>query len=161
LSRARPWIAVSVMALVVALSGLSLARDHYDVRYQREDMRAAAHFVVTHSVPEDRIVVAAEEQRLTLRYYLEHEMRRGRIIEKLPLAVVNTSEDALRSIDGWRSDGRRTWVVLSREWGEDPGHILRTALLALGPNARQAEFPGADVFVVDAVPGARAGDRTR
>jgi len=45
--------------------------------------------------------------------------------------------------------GRRTWVLLTREWGEDPSHFLRHRMLERQPDALKVRFAGVDVFELE------------
>jgi hypothetical protein len=136
-------IAASACAAIVAISALSLNRQLFDTRYQREDVRAAAQFLTGHAADGDRIVVSAAEQKLTLGYYLG----RDRKIEKLPVRIVRSTNEAEKALGQWA--GQRTWVVLTREWGEDPKHHLSDTILARRPDALRAEFPGVRVFEIE------------
>ena len=134
--------AVAVMActMVAAVSAVSLERQFFDPRYQREDVRTAALFLRAHTDIADRIVIAAPEQELTLAYYLAQD----REIEKLPVRIVRSNVEADLSLAQW--SGRRTWVVLTREWGDDPSHYLRRRMIERQPYAMRAQLPGVDVF---------------
>ena len=136
----RRAVAVAAWALIVVLSAISLDREYFDVRYQREDVRAAAAFLKERVRPEDRIVIAAAEQKLTLGYYMEQ----SHALEKLPVRVVRTPVEADAALRHWA--GRRTWVVLTREWGEDPQHYLRNEIATRDPDALAASFPGVQVY---------------
>jgi hypothetical protein len=140
LRRSERVIAAGVLVVVVLLSSVSLYRQYADTRYHREDVRSAAAFLKNAVGPYDRLVVTGADQRLPLHYYLGP----ARIIEKLPMLVVHDDEEAATVLALWLD--RRTWVVFSREWGEDPGHALRDAILRRNPNALAARFTGVDIY---------------
>jgi hypothetical protein len=137
--------AAGAFALWLVLGGTSIYRDRFDPRYRREEMREAAAYLRERVRRDDRIVVTTAYQRLTLRHYL----RSRRYIEKLPVRRVERPVDAMTAIVPWTHGGRRTWVVLTREWDEDPSHHLRDAIEAQPHAAAAATFPGVAIYRVE------------
>jgi hypothetical protein len=145
LRRHERGVAGVVVALWLGLGALSVYRDRVDPRYAREDVRAAGAYLRTHVNPGDRIVVTTEYQRRTLRHYLRSE----REIEKLPVLLVETTADVRTAMTPWLHGGRRTWVVFTREWDEDPFHHLRNALDAEPLAGRAAAFEGVTIRLLE------------
>ena len=129
-----------VVGLIIAtgLSLASIAIDRLDPGHQREDVRAAAEFLDRHVAPGDRILVSARYMDMALRHYYHGPLT----LEPLPVRPMWSAADAARSLDDLRAPSRRTWLVLSREWDDDPNGQFRTAILPWIATATRARFPG-------------------
>ena len=127
----------------VALSALSIQRERSDPRYFREDYRSAGAYLAAHAVEGDRVVVAAHYAIQGIAHYY----RGPAPVEPLPVRPVHSVEDAaanLRALDT-TAGGRGVWIVLAREWDDDPVGHLEAALGARGvPPATR--FPGVRIF---------------
>jgi len=145
LARERVAAAVATAVLIAALSGLSLYRVQFDPRFQREQMREAADFVEEHIQEDDRVVISAASQLRTLNHYFARE---GVIPGKVTVRPILGPADVEKQIGHWNTSAPRTWVLLSREWDEDPKHLLRKALLERDPDALRANLAGVDVFLL-------------
>jgi len=125
----------------VALSALSIQRERSDPRYLREDYRSAGAYLAAHAADGDRVVVAAHYAIQGVAHYY----RGG--VEPLPVRPVRSVEDAaanLRTLAA-ASDGRGVWLVLAREWDDDPVGHLEAALGARGVSPA-TRFPGVRIF---------------
>jgi mannosyltransferase len=125
----------------VALSAVSIQRERSDPRYLREDFRSAGAYLAAHAVDGDRVVVAAHYAIQGVAHYY-----RGSV-EPLPVRPLRSVEDAaanLRTLET-APGGRGVWIVLAREWDDDPAGHLEAALGARGvPPA--THFPGVRIF---------------
>jgi hypothetical protein len=132
----RPY-ALACLAALVALSTLSIARDRFDPRYARDDLRGAAHWLRTHAGADAPVTVSASYSVFGLRHY------DGALhLEPLAIRPVSNAEEANVLLDGL--SGR--WLVLVREWEDDPAGYLDRAIAARAPDAQAARFPGVRIF---------------
>jgi hypothetical protein len=126
------------LAVLVGLSALSIQRERSDPRYLREDYRGAAAYLAAHAAPSDRVVVSARYAAQGVAHYYTGPVT----IEPLPVRQVGSSDDAAASVRALTPDAgdRATWLVLVREWEDDPrGHLEATlAARAVAPAARLA-----------------------
>ena len=151
LRQERGAVAVVTLVLVAGVSVLSISRDRSSPRYQREQMREAAAFLMTEAANEDRVVVAARVERRTLAYYLRRASG-GRLpleLEALPVRAVDDETEAREVLDRLSAEPRATWLVFSREWLEDPNGELRRVIHERCPEALAAELAGVTIFRLD------------
>jgi mannosyltransferase len=129
-----------VVGLTVAtgLALTSIAIDRFDPRHQREDVRAAAEFLDHNAAAGDRILVSARYMDSALGHYY-----RGPVTP-VPLSAqpMWSAADVARTFDDVRASSQRTWLVLSREWDDDPNGEFRAALRPWIATATRARFPG-------------------
>jgi len=146
-SRRRLWAG---LALLLALSAASIARDRLDETRVREDVRSAAHYLAAHAAPTDRVVVSARY----MDFGVGHYYRGGATLEGLPVRPIRSPEDAARNLSDLRA-ARPTWLVLVRAWEDDPAGYLDAALGSVegavsdgaAASARPiATFPGVRIF---------------
>jgi hypothetical protein len=128
-------------AILVAISLASLARERADPRYAREDVRTAAHWLAAHVAPDDRVLVSCAYMRSGLGFYDDRVP-----YEALPVVGVRTAADAAANLDAVTMPARPTWLVLTREWEDDPGGMFRAAFADAIHTAPDAEFPGVRVY---------------
>jgi hypothetical protein len=140
------------MTVATGLCLTSIAIDRLDPRHQREDVRAAADFLDHHVAAGDRVLVSARYMDAPLRHYY----RGAATFEPLPMRPMWSPADAERSIAELRVPARPTWLVLSREWDDDPMGVFRTALRPYVATATRARFAGVVIlrFPSDGVPSA-------
>jgi len=132
----RPY-ALACLAALVALSALSIARDRFDPRYARDDLRGAAHWLRAHAGADAPVTVSASYSVFGLRHY-DGALQ----LEPLAIRPVSNPEEANVLLDGL--SGR--WLVLVREWEDDPAGYLDRAIAARAPDAQAARFPGVRIF---------------
>lgn len=128
-------------AVLLALSFASLAHERADARYAREDVRAAARWLATHAAPDDRILVSCAYMRSGLEFY-EGRLR----YEALPIVRVRSAADATTNLDAVTAADRPTWLVLAREWEDDPAGMFRAAFADAVRTAPDAAFPGVRIY---------------
>lgn len=132
--------AMLALAAVVGVSALSIARDHVDARYAREDVRDAATYLVREAGAGQRIVVVADYAREAIDWYTHGAVPLGRVSE-LP---VGSPDDAERLVGRLVADGP-LWCVLVRSWDQDTTGLFAAALETVtgGPTAT---FPGVRIY---------------
>jgi 4-amino-4-deoxy-L-arabinose transferase-like glycosyltransferase len=136
----RVWATVSVCALV-AVSAVSIGRDRFDPRRAREDLRAAGRYLQAVAAPADAIVVSATDVSFALPHYYHGNVR----IDRIPAAALVSASDATAELRRLGDGGHITWLVLSRDWQDDPRGFLDHELAAerLVPAAR---FAGVRIY---------------
>jgi hypothetical protein len=111
---------------LAAISAFSLIRTRSHPDYVREDLRAAGAFLAGATTDGDWVVVSARYlDRVLGHYYLP-----GRSVYPLPLVRIATSHDASATLNALADRPESVWLVLAREWDEDPGGFLRAELKA-------------------------------
>jgi mannosyltransferase len=147
----RPWGAVA-LGMVGIMSALSIARDRHDPRYMRDDLRGAAHWLRAHVDTGAPIAVSASYVVFGLRHYDDS-------LHVAPLTDrrVRTEADAEAALDGLLTAGG--WLVLSREWEDDPAGHLEREIARRAPEALVARLPGVRIFRF--LPGTRGAGASR
>lgn len=141
LMRRSPAVRVAAVLALVSISAVSVARDHVDPRYAREDLRGAAAFLETASGEGDRIVVSSGSTKHVLQHYMGH-----RSMEALPVRPVRTRGEAQRVVAETSRPDHATWIVLSRDWDDDPHGHLSTELTSNDSVRLEARLPGVRVY---------------
>ena len=134
----RRWGAIG-LGVLGALSVLSIARDRGDPRYARDDLRGAARWLRAHAGTRDPVAVSAAYVAVGLRHY-------DGALQVAPLTNrrLQTAADAEAALADLLAAGG--WLVLSRDWEDDPsGHLDRT-IAARAPDALVARLPGVRIF---------------
>jgi mannosyltransferase len=144
---------VAGTAALLALSLVSIARDRTDVRYGREDFRSAARYLQQHAGATDRIVVSGGSVELGLSYYAE-----AFTYEQLPARQTRTPADAAENLRELTAPTRPTWLVLSRDWENDPAGLFAASLADAAPVEPQARFAGVRIYYF--APATAAGPRS-
>ncbi len=130
------------LATLVALSIASIARDRLDDDHLREDVRSAAQFLAARVAPDERVVIAAHYMDFGVRHYYRDG---GPALAPLPVRPIRTREDAVRDVAELRATKPATWLVLVRDWEDDPNGYLLPALEGAGVTL-VARFPGVRIF---------------
>jgi len=143
---------LGLLLALVALDAVSIHRDRYDPRYVREDLRGAAAYLRQHASDDGPITVSAQYMIAALQHYQE-QLR----LEPLATRPVRSAADAEAMLDALSARG--AWLVLSRDWEDDPGGYLLSAIAARAPAAETAHFPGMRVFHFDAANAERPASR--
>jgi mannosyltransferase len=133
---------LGLLAALLVLDAVSIHRDRYDPRYVREDLRGTAAYLRQHASDDRPITVSAQYVIAGLRHY-QDDLR----LEPLATRPVRNAADAEAMLDALRAHGG--WLVLSREWEDDPGGYLGRAIAARAPGAETTHFPGIRVFHFD------------
>jgi hypothetical protein len=144
---------VAGTAALLALFLVSIARDRTDGRYAREDFRSAARYLQQHADASDRIVVSCGSVELGLSYYAE-----GLPYEPLPARRTRTPADVAENLRALTAPTRPTWLVLSREWEDDPAGLFAAGLAGAAPAEPQARFTGIRIYHF--APATAAGPRS-
>lgn len=152
LARAPRWYRVACLAALAALAAASIGRDRFDPRYMREDLRGTVGFLREHVTAEEAVTVSAAYVIDGLKHY-------GPTQRLQPLAVrpVSSPADADAIVAGLAGSGR--WLVLSRDWEDDPAGYLNRAIATQAADAEVARLPGVRIFRFGG-PGASAPVRT-
>ncbi len=135
-------LAVGWLAAVAIVTVLSVGRDRVDPGYAREDMRAAGRYLTGMARAGERIVIAAEYIEPAIAHYYHGPAQLG----ELPSRPIRTEAEATALIEQLQHDGPATWLVLSRDWDDDPAGLLRQALGTTAPRAHAVNFPGVDIY---------------
>ncbi len=133
---------VAGLAALLALSLTSIARDRLEESHRREDVRGTARWLETALAPTDRVVLAASYMDFGFRHYLHS----GPKLEPLPIHPVRSPADAAADVRDLRSSDRPTWLVLVREWEDDPNGYLAAALADRGAPRPYVRFAGVRIF---------------
>jgi uncharacterized membrane protein len=139
----RPF-AVTGVALLVIISFTSIARDRLNPEYAREDIRAASKYLETAAGKQDHIYSCA----WGIHSVLEHYYKGPQEIESLPVRPVETEDNVHHILKIFSEDKRRVWLILSRDWEEDPYGLLTKELEKNQKAELTAEFPGVKVFCI-------------
>ncbi len=134
----RRWGAL-LAALVGVLASVAIARDRLDPRYQRDDLRGAAHWLRAHAGTQQRILASASYIPVGLRHY-EGALQ----LEPLAPRALGSAAEAEALVAALADTGG--WLVLSREWEDDPAGHLARAIAARAPGVEVARFPGIRIF---------------
>jgi mannosyltransferase len=147
----RGW-GLGLLVALLAFDAVSIRRDRYDPRYVREDLRAAAAYLRQHANDDRPITVSAQYVIAGLQHY-QDQLR----LEPLATRPVRSAADAEAMLDALRQRGG--WLVLSREWEDDPGGHLLRAIAGHAPEAEAKRFPGIRVFRFAAADGTPSPSR--
>jgi hypothetical protein len=109
---------------LVAIAALSIVRMRTHPDYVREDLRAAGVFLESATSDGDRVVVSARYLVPLLGHYYPNR----RPVDPLPRANLAAVEGAQRLLHKLATGPGSVWLVLSREWDDDPQGFLRAAL---------------------------------
>jgi hypothetical protein len=122
-----PSVARVLLCLaLVAVTAISILRMRSHPDYMREDLRAAGAFLGEAARDGDRVVVSARYlARLLGHYYPD-----GGPIDPLPTPGVAVPHDAEKLFHALAIGPGSVWLVLSREWDDDPRGLLRAELAA-------------------------------
>ncbi len=137
--RAPRWFGMTCLAAFIALAAVSIRHDRFDPRYVREDLRGAARYLREHASGERPVTVSAQYVIAGLRHY-QDRLR----LEPLPSRPLRSPEDAETLLGALEASGG--WLVLSREWEDDPGGYLPRAIAAHAGDASVVRFPGIRIF---------------
>jgi 4-amino-4-deoxy-L-arabinose transferase-like glycosyltransferase len=133
--------AVAGVAALVAIAALSIGRDRLDPRYGREDLRGAGRYLESVVAPGDTVVVTAAETAIALGHYFHGPVHLGR----LPAPTFASVDDAAAEVRRLADGGHITWLVLSRDWEDDPHGFVRRDLDIMG-QAPSARLPGVRIY---------------
>jgi len=139
IARAPRRYAVACLAGLVLLAAVSIGRDRLDPRYAREDLRGAARYLRENAGAGAPVTVSAHYVIEGLAHYAAPPR-----LEPLPIHPVESAADADAVLATLASSGG--WLVLSRDWEDDPAGHLDRALAARGAGAEVARFPGVRIF---------------
>ncbi len=142
LARAPRWYGITCLSGLVLLAALSIGRDRFDARYAREDLRGAARYLREHVSAGAPVTVSAHYVIEGLEHY-DAPPR----LEPLPVHPVQSVADADTVLATLTGSGR--WLVLSRDWEDDPAGYLDRAIAARGAGAEVARFPGIRILRFD------------
>jgi len=138
--------ATAALAVVLMVSVVSTVKTRIDPRYARADYRGAVEYVRDVAESDDRVIVSSRFTIGAVRYYFGSE----RAIEKLefrPIRTPETAEDAFDSLVGDDlAPAPRTWLIMSRQWEEDPSSYLRDRLDRSEKVVLAHSLPGVDVY---------------
>jgi mannosyltransferase len=139
IARAPRWYGLGCLAALVAVAAVSIGHDRFDSRYTREDLRAAARYLREHATGSDvPVAVSAHYVIEGLAHYDGPPH-----MEPLSIHPVQSPADAEAVLATLSAPG--SWLVLSRDWEDDPAGYLNQAL-AKRPGAEAARFPGVRIF---------------
>ena len=146
------WYGRACVAALVVLAAVSIGRDRFDPRYVREDLRGAARYLREHATGDQPVTVSAQYVIAGLQHYDGQ-------LDLAPLAIrpLQSTADAEAVLAPLTTSGR--WLLLSREWEDDPAGYLSTAIAAHTSDAEVARFPGIRVFRFSRTPPAADGSR--
>ena len=130
------------LTVATGLCLASIAIDRLDPGHQREDVRAAAEFLDRNVAAGDRVVVAARYMDAPLRHYA----RGALTFEALPVRPMRSASDVARNLEDLLTPARTTWLVLSRDWEDDPDGDLLAALDRLPGATAVAHFAGVRIL---------------
>lgn len=130
------------LGAILAVSAVSIAHSRLDADRVREDLRSAGRFIATSVGAGDRVIVSAGYVDYGLAHYCGHDTK----FEPLPVHPIRSADDARRNLETLTADPRTTWLVLVREWEDDPeGHLL-AALERSAAATSVTRFPGVRIF---------------
>jgi hypothetical protein len=127
LVRHRRAFTTAGLCALVATALLSIGRDRFDPRYARDDLRGTAHYLESVLVPEDAVVVCAADVASALPHYYRGDVRLGRFSAR----AFESAAGAAAELGQLAGSGHTTWLVLSREWEDDPQGFLRQQVEAM------------------------------
>ena len=139
IARAPRWYGVGCLAAFAVVAAASIDRDLLDPRYMREDLRGAVGYLREHAAAEDAVTVSAEYCIYGLQHYGPTQR-----LEPLAISPVRSPADADAIVAGLAGSDR--WLVLSRDWEDDPAGYLNRAIAAQAPAAEVARLPGVRIF---------------
>lgn len=116
-----PIVALSIAGLI---SVLSLYNYYFDGRYQRDNNRAAAEFLMTHAKPNDLVIGSASYTLTNLKYYYhgKHDL----IFKGYPVDGKNAKYARLESdLSKIITNRNHFWLFLSRTFHSDPQEYIR------------------------------------
>ena len=142
IAQAPRWYGAGCVVALAAIATVSISRDRFDPRYAREDLRGTAHYLSEHADPTASVAVSAKYMVEVLRHYGPPQH-----VEPLPKYPMQSADDAVAVLGFLRDSGR--WLVLSRDWEDDPHGYLNHALALDFADAQVAQFPGVRVFRFD------------
>jgi hypothetical protein len=137
--RTRLWLGTAALVL---LSLVSIARERSDTRYAREDLRSAAQYLGEHAAAGDRIVVSGYYMRYGLDYYYRGKTPR----QGLKVRNVRTPEDVTVNLHDVTAPARPTWLVLTREWEDDPAGLFAAGFAAAVSAEPRVRFSGIRIY---------------
>ena len=139
ITRAPRWYGAACLAAFVVLSAVSIGRDRSDPRYVREDLRGTARYLGQHAGGGNPVTVSAQYMIMGLKYY-DADLP----LVPLPSRPLQGPADAEAVLAALSASGG--WLVLGREWEDDPGGYLLRTIATRAPDAEVARFPGLRVF---------------
>ena len=139
IARAPRWYGAGCLAALAAIALVSIGRDRFDPRYAREDLRSTAQYLREHASPTASVAVSAKYMVEALRHYAPPQP-----LEPLPIYPVQNAADADAILGELNTAGR--WLVLSRDWEDDPEGYLNSAIASHFADSQVAEFPGVRLF---------------
>ncbi|MCL4466736.1 MAG: glycosyltransferase family 39 protein [Chloroflexi bacterium] len=138
LRRISRLLVVSAVALVLATTGYSLWHYYFDVKYWRDDHRAAVAYVQAHAQPNEAIILDAAYFYPAFDYYYRGGAPHLGLPEQYPPDEAKTAaklQDLLRRYD-------YLWLVLWQDYYSDPARFVETYLDRNAVRAREATFLG-------------------
>lgn len=122
LSRSSRWALAAAWLLVLVPTAASMANYYRGGKYAREDMRGAAAFLERTAMENDLILAQGAPQVLAWYY-------KGAAPVQVVYDVWVQDPGLLESkVDEWMPGKRRTWLVISRPWLQDPDYRLKGIL---------------------------------
>ena len=139
IARAPRWYSTICLAALAAIAMVSIWHDRLDPRYAREDLRGTARYLREHAGPEVPVAVSAKYMVEALRHYAPPQP-----LQPLPIFPVQSAADADAVLVGLKDSGG--WLVLSRDWEDDPAGYLNHAIALHAADAEVAHLPGVRLF---------------
>ncbi len=139
---ARWWLRKALAAAVLILVAWSLYGYFFNPAYSREDARSAARYLEANVQAEDRVIVLSSYFAL---YPMAYYYSDGRDFSWFSPNHKVEPNDVAAMLDE-RNDARVLWLVLSRQWENDPGGLVRKGLDEVRRDCGRADFPGVAVI---------------
>lgn len=139
LARAPRWYGLTCLAALVVVAAVSIGRDRLDPRYVREDLRGAAEYLRAHAASDEAVTVSAAYCISGLQYY-----GLAQPLEPLALRPLRSPAEADAVVASLAGADR--WLVLSRDWEDDPAGYLIHAIAMRAPGSEVARLPGVRIF---------------
>jgi hypothetical protein len=137
----------SAVVLIVVV-GLNLASvENYNLTFRKERWQDAASYVARNAKPDDLIFFNATWAQLPFDYYYQRHGGPTLVEHGLPVDLFDRGvleppmlESDIPTIAA-ETDGRRdVWVLLSHDWYNDPGGLIRPSVRALFPKEQVSDF---------------------
>lgn len=116
------------LCALVAIAALSIGRDRFDSRYARDDLRGTARYLESVLVPGDAVVVCAADVASALPHYYHGKVH----IDRFSARAFESAAGAAVEVGQLMGGNHTTWLVLVREWQDDPQGFVRQQLDASG-----------------------------
>lgn len=152
--RLSTWLPVVGLA---AIALIAISNRHWIERYQNEDLRSAAEYIVANGSPDDRVAIVSDYLENVLRYYLPASFsittwpNPGEVNQ-----AVTSKEHAEKVVDKYTSSTNpqrgRLWLIYARPFHGDPSGYLLEAIessQAFEAGDLVREFPGVKLYQTD------------